>query len=84
MLDFRDPGVSETLVTVPSRLNAPIYCALTVEQFDPASPRRFEIVDLTVGVRCGSALDSPCLRADVSISFVARGKGTSARVQQRK
>ena len=24
MLDFRDPGVSETLVTVPSRLNAPI------------------------------------------------------------
>ena len=33
-------------------------CPLTVEQFDPASPRRFEIVDLTVGVRCGSALDA--------------------------
>ena len=34
---------------------------MTVEQFDPASPRRFEIVDLTVGVRCRSALDSPNL-----------------------
>ena len=32
---------------------------LTVEQFDPASPCRFEIVDLMVGVRCRSALDSP-------------------------
>ena len=31
------------------------------EQFDPASLRWFEIVDLTVGVRCGSALDSPYL-----------------------
>ena len=51
---------SEKPVTVPSRLNTPIV-QLTVEQFDPASPRRFEIVDLTVGVRCGSALDSPNL-----------------------
>ena len=48
---------SEKSVTVPSTLNAP----LTVEQFDPASPRWLEIVDLTVGVHCGSALDSPNL-----------------------
>ena len=36
-------------------------CPLTVEQFDPASPRRFEIVDLTVGLGCGCALNSPNL-----------------------
>ena len=42
---------------------------LTVEQFDPASPRRFEIVDLTVGVR-SSALDSPNHGRVLSTSLV--------------
>ena len=30
-----------------------------VEQFDSASLREFEIVDLTVEVRCGSGVNAP-------------------------
>ena len=38
--------------------------------FDPASPRRFDIVDLRVGVRCGSTLDSPSLSRVLSTLLV--------------
>ena len=40
------------------------------EQFDPASPCRFEIVDLIFGVRCGSALDLPSHGCELSNSSV--------------
>ena len=63
MFDFRDPGVQceKWKISYCAQQAKCSDCPLTVEQFDPASPRRFEIVDLTVGVRCGSALDSPRL-----------------------
>ena len=63
MRDFRDPGVQweKWSITYCAQYAKCSTCPLTVERFDPASPRRFEIVDLAVGVRCGSALeiDSP-------------------------
>ena len=40
---------------------------MTDEQFDPASPHQFENVGLTVGVRCGSALDIVSTRLTTAV-----------------
>ena len=61
MLDFCDPGVQFEKWNISScaQLAKCSSCPLMVEQFDPASPRQLEIVNLMVGVRCRAALNLP-------------------------